>query len=357
MKKSFKKIAFIAVFLSFFWGLWWGFYQDYRLRPENWAKGTLSVLTLDAMFDTQFVQKFAADEGIILNVRHVPSSQEFLQEMLTHGGQYDLIQFNSFLADSFLIENVFAELERERIKQIENISIDFQNLNFDPNSQFLIPIYWGVNGFVYNAEKLSEIGSIFQISSQATLLPSSVESYTFATKMKPIIKNWAKTGNEESLLKDLKSISQDFPQFSQDLKAALIDGNYVAAQSTNGQAAAFLSQNKNFKYDLPTEKANLWVSVMGITKNSRNKKLGQEVLSRFLLPKWSEEIVRSTKEATVNGLLDSSERLLPQQKSRYIRELRLSRVELFYDHESFEPIWMRSLKDAFPQTFVGAGAK
>ncbi|MEK6556290.1 MAG: extracellular solute-binding protein [Bdellovibrionota bacterium] len=357
MKKRFKKIAFITIFLSFFWGLWWGFYQDYRLRPENWAKGELNVLTQSQMFDVQFLQKFAAEEGFILKVKSVSTPQAFLQEMLTHSSSYDIIQFNSFLADSFLVENVFYELDRDRIKNMQNISIDFQNLNFDPNSQYLVPLYWGVNGFVYNKEKIENIGSIFQISKQTTLLPSSVESYAYATKMKPIIKNWAATGNEESLLKDLKSISAEFPSFSQDLDGALITGSNVAAQSTNGKAAAFLAKNKNFRFDLPIEKANLWVSVMGVTKDSPHKKVAQEVLNRFLMPKWSEELTRSTHEATVNALLDRSEKILPQQKSQFIRELRLSRFELFYDHESFEPLWMRSLKEVFPQTFANSGAK
>lgn len=358
MKKSFFKVTFIAVLLSFIWGLWWGFYRDYKLRPQKWARGEVHILAEEGRFTPQFIEKFAKDEEIMLRVTTRSSPQEFLRELLSSRGNYDLIELSSFLIDSFIIENVFDEIDRERVTNFENISVDFQNLNFDPEGRHLLPLFWGVNGFVFNSEKLKEFNSINDSlaahANSIAISPSSVEAYSLAVKMSPIIKTWVNTGNQSDLLKDLKSLSARFPIFSSDIEKGLAAGTISAGQMTNGRAAKFLVDNKNFQFQLPVEKSNLWIGLVGMTKDSQNKKLAQEVMNRLLLPKWSKELVLTTSEATPNSILDSDADILPQQKAQYVRELRLSRFELFYDHETFEPIWMGALRQVFPGTFTAA---
>lgn len=356
MKKSFFKVTFIAVLLSFIWGLWWGFYRDYKLRPEKWARGQINILAEEGRFTPEFIEKFARDEQILIHVSTRSTPQQFLRELLAAGDKYDLIEFNSFLADSFILDNIFDEIDRERVSNLENVSIDFQNLNFDPEGRSLIPLFWGVNGFVYNSDKLKEFNSIVEAmaakAGPIALPPSSVEAYSLAIKLQPIIKTWVNTGNETDLLKDLKALSSQFPIFSNEISKSLEAGTIVAGQMTNGRAATFLQANKNFRFDVPLEKSNLWIGLVGIPKDSRNKKMAHEVLNRFLQPKWSKELVLTTGEATSNILLDSDSSLLAQQKAQYVRELRLSRFELFYDHETFEPVWMGALRAVFPNAFA-----
>ena len=351
MKKRFQKTLFIAILLSFIWGLWWGFYRHYRERPENWSGAEIQVLAFDKIFTEEVIKKLAIEEGIDLRVTHISHPQNFLQQMLTSGADYDLIQVNSFLAGSFLIENVFEPLDWEMIPNKQNISIDFQNLSYDPNSQFFLPLFWGVNGFLYDSSVLSSFESLEKLTPQLVLSPSAVEAYTYATRLRPIIKNWLVTGNEEGLKEDLKEISNQWPEFSSSGVQQLVEQKKVAVQITNGRAAEFLKKHHHLRYGLPVEKANLWVGMIGISKDSQNKKIAHQVLNQLLNPKWALEIIKSNQEATVNTLLDNSDSIAPQQKSNFIRELRLSRFELFYDNEAFEPLWSRYLKEFLPQVF------
>ncbi len=358
MKKSFFKVTFIAVLLSFIWGLWWGFYRDYKLRPQKWARGEIHILAEEGRFTPAFIEKFARDEEIMLRITTKSSPQEFLRELLSSRGKYDLIELSSFFIDSFIIENVFDEIDRDRVTNFENVSIDFQNLNFDPEGRNLLPLFWGVNGFVFNQDKIKEFDSIAAIlnsqSGAVALSPSSVEAYSLAIKLSPIIKTWVNTGNQPDLLKDLKALSLKFPVFSSEIENGLTAGTLAAGQMTNGKAANFLKENQKFQFQLPIEKANLWIGLVGLTKDSQNKKLAQEVMNRFLMPKWSKELVLTTSEATTNNLLDTDPVILPQQKAQFVRELRLSRFELFYDHETLEPVWMSALRQVFPAAFTAA---
>src|SRR5689334_13306917 len=110
MKRNFLRFSFIIVLLSFMWGLWWGFYQNYQSRPESWARGEINILAEEGRFSPEFIQQFSSDERVILKITTRPTPQLYLQEMLSQPQKYDLFEFNSFMVDSFIMDNVFQEL-------------------------------------------------------------------------------------------------------------------------------------------------------------------------------------------------------------------------------------------------------
>jgi spermidine/putrescine transport system substrate-binding protein len=355
IKRRYVKVLFFAVFLSFVWGLYWGYYQDYKARPESWAKGELHILAEAGRFDPAFVEKFSRAEKIILRVTEKETPQELLRELLSHHQDYDLVQFSSFLADSFLLENLLEEIDDTRFRNAKNISIDFKNLSFDPENRFLIPLFWGVNGYVYNSEALPAPDSLTDILNNPTLRPkvalmaSPVELYTLATQFRPIIKTWVNTGNQQGVNQELKAVKEKLGPIRQLPLEELKKKDLIAAQIANGDAAVFLQENSQFKYFVPVERANLWVGVIGIMKESRKKKFAEQAINRLLSDEWNSQLIKSSNEATVLASLNSDHTLLPLQKAQFVREIRLSRFQLFYDREAYEPLWSASIKEVVPE--------
>lgn len=351
MKKRFQKIAYIAIFISFVWGLWWGLYQDYKKNPDRWSQKQIFILANQDFLDDELIKKFSQDENIDLNIKTIKKPQDFFREMLTNGSHYDLVQVNTFLIDSFLIENVFAEVDWSSLENYQSISVDFQNFNFDLSGQYFVPLFWGINGFVHKKSEPLESDVQELKKDQLSLLDSPVEIYNFVSKVKPIIKNWVATGDEESLIKDIKLIQNQLPGLhaESDFESQLQKHSFV--QAANGLAARFLAQNQDYQFSLPPFKANLWVGLIGLTKDSKNKKVARVVVDKLLSQKWSEKMVVSSRLATVNSQLDLSSTVLTEQKSNYIRQLRLSRFDFFYDKEVFEPLWARALKEVYSEHF------
>ncbi len=355
IKRRYIKILFFAVFLSFVWGLWWGYYQDYQGRPESWAKGELKVLAEAGRFDPTFIEKFSKSEKIILRVTTKATPQELLRELLSHHEEYDIVQFSSFLADSFLLNNLLEEIDDQHIRNAANISVDFKNLSFDPENRYLIPLFWGVNGYVYNSEKIVSPDSLLDLLNDSALrakialLASPVELYTLATQIRPIIKTWVNTGNQQGVNQELKAVKEKIGTFRLEPIDELKSNQLFAAQISNGDAAKFLSENLAFKYFVPVEKANLWVGVLGIVKDSQKKKLAEQAINHLLSDEWSEKLAQASFQATVLSTLNSSDVLKPLQKAQFVREIRLSRFQLFYDREAYEPLWSSSIKEMVPE--------
>lgn len=353
-KKRYLKILFFTVFLSFVWGLWWGYYQDYQSRPESWAKGELNVLAEAGRFDPAFIEKFSRSEKIILRVTSKATPQELLRELLSYHRNYDLIQISSFLADSFQLESILDQVDDQRIRNYRNISIDFKNLSFDPENRFLVPLFWGVNGYIYDGETLKEPDSLVEIlndsslRAKVSLMPSPVELFTLATFMRPIIKTWVNTGNQSGVNQELKAVKEKLGSFRTAPFEELKKKEIVLAQVPNGQAAQFLKDNLNYKYFVPVERSNLWVGVIGISKDSKQKKLAEQAINRLLSDEWNSQLVKTAHQATVLSSLNDSDSLLPLQKAQFVREIRLSRFELFFDRETYEPLWSSAIKDVVP---------
>src|SRR5690606_4687283 len=131
----------------------------------------------------------------------------------------------------FLLDNVFSPIEKGDIGRLDDISIDFRALDYDPDEKFLVPITWGLNGFVINtkttenlSESLSDILSYGDAKKRVSVLPYPEELLAMAAKIKPIIRTWVETGNETELKKEIRSIRQIIRQFSVDPRQSLEAG-------------------------------------------------------------------------------------------------------------------------------------
>ena len=65
------------------------------------------------------------------------------------------------------------------------------------------------------------------------------------------------------------------------------------------------------------------------------------------------QLVKHNEHAAVRQKID--EKKLPLlQRSEFIRQVPLSRVELFIHHEALEPTWIQAIKKEWPETFKDA---
>ena len=88
-----------------------------------------------------------------LQVTEMDSESALLREALTHGGDFDVIQINSFISKSFVPENVFSKLTQDELPNIRQVSVDFKNLDYDLQDEYFVPLGWGLNGFLVNTER------------------------------------------------------------------------------------------------------------------------------------------------------------------------------------------------------------
>ncbi len=358
--KSIWNILFFAVVLSFLWGAWWGFYNYEREHPRSPRGSVIRVLAELQYFSPAFIADLEKNFKFNLIVTEKPTTQELLREALSHFQDYDLMVVPSYTLKSFLIENLFAPLDSSISKQFGNISIDFQHLDFDPDNRFLVPLSWSITGFIVNTKAVTGLSEslpdLLQTKS-LSLLSSPVELFSLVSKLKPVLKNWVETDQNDSISEALKEIKHKNVVFESDPRAQLkasaesktanLAGGLLVAQIQQGRAAKLLSTGSPFRFFLPKERGTLRISYIGMSRAVHDKALVQNVIDILLKPAWNKKLVEQNEEGAVILSLNDSE-LPALQKPQFIREVPLSRVDLFVLHEALEPTWLQAVEKELP---------
>jgi spermidine/putrescine transport system substrate-binding protein len=351
----YAKILALVVVFSFMWGGWWGFYRQERNQPSANYKESVRILALRNFLPPEFIHDFQKSTRVRLHVTEKDSDIELLREALSRNQDYDLIQITSFIAKSFIIDNVLVPTASEDgaslVANLSHVSIDFKGMDYDPENKHLLPITWGLNGFLINTQKYTSTTDTLQdllSAKTASVLDSPVELFSMVTKLKPIIKNWVETGQIEELHRDLSEMRSQLKKFATDPRVEIQSGALDVAQVANGQVAKILAnKDSHFRFVLPKDRATMWITYLGVSRGVRDIDTTLYVLNQFLQPKISERLVSLNEQATVLETLNAS--ALPAlQKASYVRDVPLSRVELFINHEALEPTWNDALqKDLF----------
>lgn len=353
MKKNLQILA-LAVLFSFLWGIWWSYYKLEKETPQYSSSEEIRILAYKGVFKPQFIEFFQKKRAIKIVLTEKNSDGDILREALSRNSEYDLIQMSSFISKSFIVDNVFAPLEFNEISNFLNVSVDFKSLDFDLDNHHFIPISWGLNGFILNAKKISlvdeSLDEILSFKSKVSVLPSPTELLNLSMKIKPIIKTWVETGQSEALKKDLQDLKLKFSALLIDPREKVLDGTYDVAQMSSGYAAKILSRDSGYRFVLPKERATLWINLIGVSRGARDKELAFLVINDLLNDDINQKFVELNEQATpLETLNQSSLPLL--QKASFIRQVPLSRVELFINHEALESTWLESLRREWPTVF------
>ncbi|MEQ1665254.1 MAG: extracellular solute-binding protein [Bdellovibrionales bacterium] len=358
--KRYLKILLLAVFFSFGWGIWWGFYKLELQNPKIKTGPEVQILALRGFFTKDFLKSFEEKYHIHLVITEKTTENDLLRTALSQNSDFDLIQITSYLTQSFLIENVFQPLDHSLVSRFNDISVDFKSLDYDPSNKLLVPLSWGISGFVIHSKKISpemtDLNDLFTPSLKTSVLNSPIELYNLAVKFKPIIKTWVETGQKQSLSSTLHELKTVFKVFSNNPTEEILSGSLDAGQISNGEAAELIKKNPEFKFILPKERAPLWISMIGLSHRTQNVDRAQTVLNLLLKPDINTELIKSNKQATVLTTLNSSN-LPALQKASYIREVPLAKVELYVNHEAFEHTWTDALDDELLHTAAQSKAQ
>lgn len=348
--KKYAKTLTLAIVFSFVWGVIWGLYSVRRENQRLAGGPEVRVLASTGFFTADFLAYFQKKYQVNFILTEKDTEIELLREALSENKNYDLIQIHSFMSESFALDNVFVPLEKKQMSNLKGVSVDFTQLSFDSNNNYLVPLTWGLNGFIIDAKKVSlQTESLIELlaaSNKAAVLSSPVEIFRLASKLKPILSNWVETGQTTELANELKGLHDKFKNFEYDPREKVTKGEYLVAQTTNGQVANLVGQGSPYRFVLPKERSTLWVNLIGVSHGTKNIKRSMEVLNNLLLPEVNRILVKHNEQATTIESLNTS--TLPLlQKAQFIRQVPLSRVEFFINHEALEPVWLQAVRKEF----------
>ncbi|MDR3030813.1 MAG: extracellular solute-binding protein [Holosporales bacterium] len=286
-------------------------------RESRENREIISVYTLFRVIPPEVIKNFEKETGIKV-IYDTGDDNDILEaKLLAANNEYDIIcpSFIPYAARQVLM-GVYTNLELDLLPNIKNIEgiITDQFKKTGGNTNYLIPLFWGTTGIVFESsiidrifpnEKIDSYDILFNEEKVKKLKEYGVSFPQELIDIFPQIKAYLKI---DSKLKDIKSVKLCFNALKQIRKYVtkfasdgvvndLLSGEIcVAIVSSDIAARAIMlgeSINKKIKYILPKECPVLWIDCMAIPKGSKNKKNAHKFLNYLMTSTVAAKITNS----------------------------------------------------------------
>ncbi len=327
----FRKIGIWAL-MSFSLGVLWGLgviVSETQVDPGDWK--TIDVLVREGSVLQDVVETFQTTSRAKVHLTTYKTQPEMLAYLSDPSRSFDVVSVYCHQIDDLIEKQLLSEIDFAKIPNIENISSDFQGGYFDLGGKHSVAISWGVNGFIYNSEKVKDpIGSWRKLSDKAfarkvSLIKSKEEVLSALNYRGAFDVSSLTSESLDEFLSVLKRLSSQFILLGQDVEEQLKRDELWIAQVSNGKAARIMESNPKMKFFVPEEGATIWIQNLVIPKNSKYPELAHKFINYSLDKDVALATVSSLKESSANVAIEESS--IPSVlKPSYLRELQIGKL-------------------------------
>jgi len=236
------------------------------------------------------------------------------EEAVAHlraGKPYDVVVMENRFLPSLISENLLVPIDRRRIRNFKNISLNFRDLVYDPGNHYSVPYTWGTTGMAVRTDLVEE-----PITRWADLWDPRYAGKVALWRGQPrevislTLKSLGYSANEESpaalaevqaRLEALRP-SVQFIEDTDPISAAplLVSGSVLISMGYSIDALLSNQQEASVEYILPQEGALLWGDNFVIPAAAPHPQEAAELIDFLLRPEISAEIVQTNYFASAN---------------------------------------------------------
>lgn len=298
--------------------------------------------------DKEVLDEFTEETGIKVNYETFVTNEDMYLKIKQGGSNYDIVVPSDYMIEKMIKEDMLEKLDKSKLSNYSNIDEKFLNKDYDPKSEYAVPMYWGTLGILYNKNLVDgEITSWSDLwdkkhKDKIVMLDSSRDSLAAA-----LIKNGFSMNTRSK--KELEKAKKDLILQKKSILAYLVDEtkdnmlaeNAAIAVMYSGDATELLDEDEKFEYVKPKEGTNLWFDSMVILKNAKNKENAHKLID-FLIRK---EILAKNMDYTYYAVpnqevIDENELIKSVSE---IDEEYFKKMEVFKDPSDFlkeyDDIW------------------
>ena len=186
---------------------------------------------------------------------------------------------------------MLVELDYSKIPNMEYVDPALTGLDFDPETKYSVPYFWGTVGIVYDKTKVSEPvtswsslwdeqykGDIYMYNSQRDALMVALKSLGYSMNTKEV------SELEEAKALLIEQAPLVYAYVTDQVIEGMIQGNAALGVVYSGDATYIMDSNENMEYVVPEEGSNLWVDGMVIPTTSKNTDLAHEFINFMMRP-------------------------------------------------------------------------
>ena len=308
-------------------------------------KQQLNVFTWSGYVSDEIRTGFEEEFGVNVVVDTYATNEDLLAKLSVGASGYDIIMPSDYMVSIMAKSNLLAELNRDNIPNFKNISQNYLNKYFDPDSRYSVPYTFGTAGIAYDSSVVSPAPDSWTIlwdekyKNQFSMLDDPRETPGLALKMLGFSLNTTDT-DELNQAKD-KLIEQKplVKQYKNEAEEILIAGDVVMAHCWSGDALRAAAERPTIRYIIPKEGSSQFIDTVCIPKDAPQKDLAEKFINYLLRPEINAKISSFTKYGTC---VPAAKEHLPEEilKQEYIYPT----AEVLQSLE-----WLKDLGDFTPQ--------
>lgn len=283
------------------------------LPPTTSAKPLANELILynwEEDLPQSVIDAFTKEYGIPVTYLVYEAQEDAIANMRA-GEVYDVVVMESRFIPLLAQEGLLAELHKENLSNLRNISANFRELAYDPTNQYSVPYNWGTTGLVVRSDLVEKpitrwadlwdpryTGRVgLWMGERREVIGLTLKSLGYS----------ANSENREELEKALGRLLELKPHVialeDYDLNNsadAMTSGPVVISMGYAADIMNGKEQNEAITYVLPEEGALLWNDTFVIPANSQNQYSAELFLNFLMRPDINAMIANENRYATPN---------------------------------------------------------
>jgi spermidine/putrescine transport system substrate-binding protein len=282
--------------------------------------GKLVVSNWDGYMPPEFADEFEAATGIEVELALHTTNEDIMGKLeAANGGGFDVVFVSAPFAEILNARGWAAQLDHAQIPNLENLSPEASELDYDPGNAFSVPYTWGTTGLCYRTDLVTE-----EIDSWADLLQPAEELQGKITMLAtdrwlllPAQKllGYSVNSTDEAELteaRDLLIEAKDNLLAYDDTTfySRLVSGEAWLVEAWDGWCNYGIAEDPNIGWVVPEEGSDLWVDTMVVLESSENKAAAHAFIDYILRPEigaWAaENILYKVPNAAAMESLDPS---------------------------------------------------
>ena len=262
-------------------------------------------------------KRFTKEAGASIEITEHATNEEIMAK-LTAGDDsgIDVAFVSGPFAQALNEQGLVEPIHQDLIPNLDNLYPEAEELAYDEGNEFSVPYTWGTTGICYRADKVKPAPTSWNdlLEPEAAYEGKVTMMGTERWLMLPAQKSLGYSANttDEGEMDEVKEkliaakkhlLAYDDTTFYD----RLISGEAVMAEAWDGWCNYGTAENKDIKFVVPEEGADLWADTMVVLKSSENKEAAHAFIDFVLEPDvhaWAAEniLYNVPNEAAVEQL-------------------------------------------------------
>ena len=270
------------------------------LYVYNWGEyisdGSEGTVDVNDEFERWYFDTYG--ERVEVNYSTFSSNESLYAKISSGSVNYDVIVPSDYMIERLIDEGLLAKLNYDNIPAIGNILPEFQNADYDPDTNgdghndYSVPYLYGMIGIIYNTDLVDteDIGSwdlMWNEKYTGNILQFNNSRDAFGSAMYYLgLGNEVNSDNEAhwhaalEALKTQKPILQGYVM--DEIYNKMENGSAAIAAYYAGDYLTMYENNAKLEFYYPEEGTNLYVDAMCVPKSSQNKTVAERYINFML---------------------------------------------------------------------------